>query len=207
MIRLLADGSIATGSLCVRRRYEADIRSLNSAIRSARLTSGVQSRLVGHLHTVELDLLGKSWTDIGRFRTCLLPLGKGHERLFELQAELWRASGYPAFSAWAPPAWDPLPLVAAPSPPGGEIDVHLMRGEYRAAAINFAHCGAATLRVALKLTDDDPHSAVLRNAVRLHDVLWTDTSQGEPVAAALPELVPGKEGYVVSKIPGMIHQV
>ena len=56
----------------------------------------------------------------GRFRYGLiLPLGRDHEQLFALQAELWKAMGCPALSAWVPSTWERVPLFGPPPSPGG----------------------------------------------------------------------------------------
>jgi hypothetical protein len=82
-----------------------------------------------------------------------------------------------------------------------------MRGEYRAAAVNLANCSPEPLQVALKMEDLTPGSCVLQKSVRLHEVQWTDTSLGEPVAAALPELTSGSPGPATSVLPGLVRQV
>ena len=115
--------------------------------------------------------------------------------------------GCPALSAWVPSTWDPVPLFGLPPRPGGQIEVHVMRGEYRAAAVNLANSGPDPLHVALKMEDLTPGSSVLQKSVRLHEVQWTDTSMGEPVAAALPELTAGSAGPATSVLPGLVRQL
>ena len=192
--------------LAVLRRYESDAAALEAAIRNSHRTAVVQSRLLGQLNTLRGDLRRTS-SEAPPPSRVTLPFGSEHERLFALQAELWRETGCPLLSASVPSTWDPVPLVGLPPKAGGEIEVHLMRGEYRAAAVNLAYCGPRPLQVAVSFDERSPGSSILRKAIRFHAVPWTDTSPGEPVAAALPEVSPVKDGTIVAAIPGLISQI
>jgi hypothetical protein len=193
--------------LAVRRRYEDDVASLETAIRAVRLPPDARSRLLGRLSDVSVGLQRAASEPRSIPLRVVLPLGREHEQLFALQAELWKAAGCPALSAWLPSTWDSVPLFGRPPSPGGEIEIHVMRGEYRAAAVNVANSGPAPLQVALKMEDLAPGSSVLKKSVRLHEVQWTDTSLGEPVAAALPELASGSTGPATWVSSGLVRQV
>ena len=80
-----------------------------------------------------------------------------------------------------------------------------MRGEYRAAALNLANSTDAALEVRLRFRDL-PQSP-LPPYVTVHEVQWTDTSQGVPVAAALPEARRTGDGWTVTVLPGLVRQV
>lgn len=193
--------------LAVRRRYDADVMSLETAIRSVHLLPDVQSRLLGWLSKNEVRLQRAAAEPQPTTLRAILPFSPDHEQLFALQAELWKTAGCPMLSAWVPSTWDPVPLFGFPPTSGGQIDVHIMRGEYRAAAVNLADHGPESLHVALKSEDHAPGSCVLQKSVRLHEVPWTDTSTGEPVAAALPELKPGSSGPATVLPPGLVRQL
>ena len=136
--------------LVVRRRYDADVVSLEAAIRAARLSPAAQSRLLGRLSDVSVGLQRAASEPQPGPSRFILPFGKDHEKLFAFQAELWKATGCPPLSAWVPSTWDPVPLFGLPPRPGGQIEVHVMRGEYRAAAVNLANSGPDRLHVALR---------------------------------------------------------
>ena len=188
--------------LAIRRRYESDAVAMETAIRNCHLAAAAQSRLLRQLNDLRDDLR-KASSEAPRlpFRATL-PFGSEHERLFALQAELWREAGCPLLSASVPSVWDPVPLVGLPQKAGGEIEVHLMRGEYRAAAVNLACSGTRPLQLAVDLDEHSPGSSVLRKAIHVHGVPWTDTSPGDPVAAALPDAPPSKDGCIVTATPG-----
>lgn len=187
--------------------YETHARSLQWAILSARLPSAVESRLTKRRDEIRAELHRSSPRPTSASFRAVLPIGQAHERLFALQAELWKEAGCPAWSVWVPNAWDPVPLFGLPPKMAGQIEVHLMRGEYRAAAANLANSGSQPLRVRLRFEDATPGTTVLRDAVRLHAVEWTAAPECETVAAALPELAAGTSGPEVVVVPGLIRQV
>lgn len=135
----------------------------------------------------------------------VLPLGKDHVRIFRLQAEFWKALGWPEFSASAAVTWDPLELIGVPARSASPLEVHTMRGEYRAAAVNLANATdhALEARVRFEGLPGSPAPGYLT----VHEVAWTDTSRNEAVAAALPEARRTGEGWVVSVPPGLVRQV
>ncbi|MGO8747231.1 MAG: discoidin domain-containing protein [Thermoguttaceae bacterium] len=193
--------------LAIRHRYEADVASLRALIRAARLPSDAESRLLGRLDEVGAGLQRTASEPQPTPFRAILPFGRDHARLFALQAELWKAMGCPALSAWVPATWDPVLLFGPPQRPGGRIEVHVMRGEYRAAAVNLANSRPEPVHVAAKMEDLAPGPCVLQKSVRLHEVQWTDTSMGEPVAAALPELSAGSAGPAALVPSGLVRQL
>ena len=107
---------------------------------------------------------------------------------------------------WAPVAWDPLqPFMLPPKGHAGSIQVHTMRGEYRAAALNLANATDKPIEVRLRL-EGLPGSPV-PDYVTLHEVQWTDTAQGVPVAAALPRAHCANGTWTVTAPPGLVRQV
>ena len=80
-----------------------------------------------------------------------------------------------------------------------------MRKEYRAAAFNVSNSSDEPMQVAFRLSGlpggDNPEY------VTVHEVAWTDTRTGVPVAAALPEVSAENNLYTVSVPSGMMRQV
>ncbi len=85
------------------------------------------------------------------------------------------------------------------------IQVHLMRKEYRAAAFNVSNSSDEPMQVTFRLSGlpggDNPEY------VTVHEVAWTDTRSGTPVAAALPEVAAETGLSTVSVPSGMTRQV
>ena len=135
-----------------------------------------------------------------------MPLNDAHGELFAVQAALWKALGRAGLTVWTPPTWDPVELFAVPpAATSGKIEVHAMRGEYRAAAVNLAN--STDQPKVVRLDFKELSGLVIPPDVTVAEVPWTDTAQGMPVAAALQE-VPVRDGAVsITVLPGMVRQV
>lgn len=189
----------------VAHRFLADASALQDAIAAAKLDETVRNRLTRKLAEIRRQLDGQRVTGGLSFQA-VLPIGPTHAKLFELQAELWRSLGHAPLAAWAPAAWDPVELIALPPQnASGRIEVHTMRGEYRAAALNLANSTdrPMTVRLHFRGLPQAPRPGY----VTLHEVTWTDTSHGTPVAAALPQAATVDGGWTVTVLPGLIQQV
>lgn len=188
----------------VDHRLANDLRSLRQAIQDAKLADQVQGRLLAQLDEVQKAAAAEK-TPFDRSFRAVLPLTAAHARLFQVQAQLWRAAGLPALSAVAANPWDTIDPFARPSLSVQPIQVHTMRGEYRAAALNLANSGDRTLEVSLRF-EGLPESPA-PGYVTVHQVEWIDTSHGEPVATALPEATLSQKSWKIAVPPGLVRQV
>lgn len=189
----------------VTHRWQADAAGLRSLISSSRLPDDARQQLLARLEEVVQQQAAAKVSADASFRA-VLPIGEGHARLLAIQAQLWRRLGRPAFHGWVVPPWDPLELITVPPEnPTGPVEVHMMRGEYREAAVNLANSTDRPLNVRLRF-EGLPQSPT-PGYVTVHEVTWTDTSQGVPVAAALPEAARTDGAWSVTVLPGLIQQV
>ncbi|MHC4399785.1 MAG: hypothetical protein ACYTG0_08905 [Planctomycetota bacterium] len=190
----------------VKLRFQNDLDSLRRNIQQSQLDdAAARNRFLARLETMSREFRVDAASADASFRA-VLPLGVDHARLFQVQAEWWRALGREALSAWVPVVWDPVDVFAAlPSASSETIEVHTMRGEYRAAALNLANATdhPMTVRVRFEGLPESP----MPGYVMLHQVEWTDTSRGLPVAAALPEAPRGDGAWTVTMLPGLARQV
>ncbi len=187
----------------IRHRIEHDALAIKQTIGSAKgLSPADRENLLEQIEQISRDFDSEAIPIDDSFRA-VLPIGDVHARLFSIQADLWRRLGLPPLGAWVPPVWDPVdPFAVPPMAPGGAIEVHTMQGEYRASAINLANSTDRPLTVRLRL-----EGRIAPETVTVHDVQWTDTSQGIPVAAALPEAIRDGGGWRVTVPPGLVRQV
>lgn len=187
----------------VTQRLDLDTAALKKQMASVDLDEAVRSRLAEQL-TAALASPERLVPDES-FRA-VLPLTPDHAALFRVQAALWKSLGRAPLSAWVPVLWDPLEPIGLPEKDSPRLlDVHTMRGEYRASALNLANSTDQPLTVRLCFRDL-PQSPV-PPYVTVHEVQWTDTSQGVPVAAALPEAPRVSDGWTVTVLPGLVRQV
>jgi hypothetical protein len=199
--RIYAEGRLQRA---LGRRWDLDGAAVESSLRQAKLEEAARMQLLGRLAAVragEPDAI----TSTPAFRATL-PLGPRHAELFRVQAELWKALRRPPLTAWAAVPWDPLDLAALPPErPSTGIEVHTMRGEYRAAALNLANSTGQPLSVRVRFQGLPQSPAP--GYVKVCEVVWTDTSQGTPVAAALPEAHGDGQSWTVTVLPGLVQQV
>jgi hypothetical protein len=134
----------------------------------------------------------------------VLPYNEAHARLFQIQASLWKAQGLADLTYTVPATWDPVDL-ASPAKIGGKIEVHTMRGEYRAAAINLANASNRPIEVRLQV-EGLPESPTPKY-IEVCEVPWTDTLESQPVAAALLPAKHVGSAWHVTVLPGLVRQV
>ena len=189
----------------IRTRLVRDIEALRRAAEEEGVPVRTQRHVLGELAAVEGEL-GQACRAFGDDFRAVLPLNSWHERVLRTQARLWRARGLEPLTFWPSNPWDPLPLIGM-SDTAAElaVEVHLMRKEYRAAAFNVSNSSDEPMQVMFRLSGlpggDNP------GYVTVHEVAWTDTRSGVPVAAALPEVAAEKDLYAVTVPSGMTRQV
>ena len=189
----------------IRTRLVRDIQALRKAAEEEGVPVETQRDVLDELAAVEGEL-GPAGTAFGDDFQAVLPLNAWHERVLRTQAWLWRAKGLEPLTFWRSNLWDPLPLIGTPATAAElAVEVHLMRKEYRAAAFNVSNSSDEPMQVAFRLSGlpggDNPAY------VTVHEVAWTDTRRGVPVAAALPEVVAENDLYGVTVPSGMTRQV
>ena len=194
--------AISTG---IRRRLEQDIAALREVIKAGAIPVETQRKVLDELAAVESKLGQASMDFKSDFRT-VLPLNEWHERVMRTQAWLWRAKGFGPLTFWQSDLWDPVPYIATPNTVAAPaLEVHLMRKEYRAAAFNISNSSDEPTQVSFRLSGlpggDNP------DYVTVHEAVWTDTLNGTPVVAALPEIAARNNVYTVSVPAGMTRQV
>jgi hypothetical protein len=105
------------------------------------------------------------------------------------------------------PAWDPAGPFELPASSLEAMQVDTMCGEHRAAALSLFSVADRPLEARLSFAGLPGGPAP--DFVTVHEVPWTDTAQGVPVAAALPEARRSREDktWAVSVMPGLARQV
>lgn len=199
--RLFQDWRIQSG---VQRRFQADIAVVGKAIDAAPLAdAAARAALRSEWTKASIALRASTVPTSASFRA-VLPYNGAHAQLFGVQAALWKALGRAPLSCGAAAAWDPLELTTLP-PAHGQIELHTMRGEYRAAAVNLVNASATPIEVRLSF-DGLPESPAPPYAT-VHEVPWTDTVECRPVAAALPLARREGSAWRVTVRPGLVQQV
>jgi len=184
---------------CALRRLKEDLATLRQIVEQAKIAEPTKSQI-----RQQLDELANSVPKAfaidnpASFRTTL-PLNDWHARLFEVQAQLWRAKGMKPFVAFvASLPYDPLPYLTEnplPKVVMERAELILLRNEVRPIAINIVNVRERPIAVRVQV-QGLPDTIV----VEPHHALWTDTKEGVPIDAALPK---GERFAVAS---GMVGQ-
>ncbi len=189
----------------IRSRYAADVAAVRKAVETAKLPhQSAQKDLLKRIAAADKTLRESSLPGGESFRA-ILPYSDAHAELFAVQAALWKAQGRALLWATVVNPWDPSELFTTPPASGGKIEIHAMRGEYRAAALNLANSSnrPMTVRLSLEGLPGGPTPGCLSVA----QVPWTDTGEGKPVMAALPRVEPADGCWSITVLPGLMRQV
>ncbi|MFA6547077.1 MAG: discoidin domain-containing protein, partial [Limisphaerales bacterium] len=189
----------------VARRLRADAQAVRKLSANATVSAAVRMQVEEQLARVEAQIPNLPRHYDEGFQA-LLPLNEAHQRVFRAQAAVWRATGAPRLTAWQSGSWDPLsPVHAARNPGRAAVSVAMMRNEFRAGAFNVSNAGDEDETLNLRITGlpggENPAW------ITVHEVQWTDTQSGQPVAAALPEARREGGAFVIRAAPGLTRQV
>ncbi|MCD6505499.1 hypothetical protein J7M22_02625 [Candidatus Poribacteria bacterium] len=184
----------------VKRRLRLDLAAVRSSLK------GLPEK--GKLAR-ELDEIGKEIKTMREISAegfkAVLPFNDLHRRIFSVQAAIWREMGFRSIVIWKKNRWDMLSPTEPPREGGAEIEVAMMRNEYRGAAFNISNAGPGEAK--LRLSIMGLPGGVNPDYITVHEVPFTDTKSGIPVAAALP-LARKKGRYFYVEIPeGMTRQI
>ena len=185
---------------CVKRRLLNDL----AAVREALQDIPEPAELDKELDAIEEEIPHIKHTQTRDFRT-VFPLNSLHNRIFSVQGAIWRKKGLKQFVAWQKNRWDMLTPTEQPHGGGAQIDVAMMRNEYRSAAFNLSNPGPEDLElnVAILGLPDGPNPGY----ISVHDVPFTDTKSGVPVAAALSSAKQTGQHFRFEIPAGMTQQV
>lgn len=189
----------------VRRRIKRDIGAVTKDTLSASISKRIRKHILKELEHVTEAVETLTLQPGNDFRT-ILPLNPLHAQVFRAQARLWKAQGNPPLVLWQNNPWDPLPLTGNPPKTGTpRIGMHMMANEYRSGAFNISNTQQDDIQLHLRFTGLPGGDAPAY--ITVHEVLWTDTRDGKPVAAALPEAAKANDGYHISVPSGITRQV
>ena len=189
----------------VQRRIRSDAQAVLELSTNAPVPAEVRKQVAEQIARVEAELPNLPRHYDESFRA-VLPLNELHAEVFRAQAALWRAAGAAPLTAWHSDTWAPLsPVHPAPPATNAAVQVWMMQNEYRAGAFNLSNAGQTDETLKLQLIGlpggDNP------SWVTVHEVEWTDTRSGIPVAAALPEAKREQGAFRIHLKSGLTRQV
>ncbi len=195
----------------LRRRLTSDCEAVAAAGEAAALPAPQRDALRKELESLRAAIAGVEVDPSAEFSTAF-PINAVHRRVFALQGRIWRDLGHEGLVVWQNNRWDMLSPTEPPRGGGASIDTAMMRGEARSAAFNLSDSGpdardpAAPPRT-LALRFEDLPGAPACPYIAVHEVVFTDTLSGTPVAAALPLAEKSGDERRITVFPGLTRQV
>jgi hypothetical protein len=187
-----------------RVRMENDTEALRGVVTSRLLNSTEYAGLIAGLDALENAIFDVDVTADNTWST-RFPIHPVHGRVFALQAAAWRAMGLHGAIIWPSALWDTLEPTAVPSTASPLIDLAMMRGETRSAALNVSNAGeqAATLDIQFSGLPCADNSSCLS----VFEIGFTDTTATVPIMSALVPVAQNNGKYSVVVPPGLTKQV
>jgi hypothetical protein len=185
---------------CVKRRLRSDLAAVRRALEG---TPGC-AELGTELDDTEREIPDLQETNTANFRT-VLPLNDLHRRIFSVQGAIWRRKSIKRLVAWQKNRWDMLSPTEQPNAESARVDVAMMSNEYRSAAFNLSNPGPDDLE--LDVAIDGLPGGPSPDYIQVHEVPFTDTKSGVPVAAALPAAKQRGRHFRLAIPAGMTRQV
>ncbi len=189
----------------LRLRLGRDSQKIEQGIIAANLAANIADPLRASLTAINQQI--PSLTTIASpttFKT-IFPINDLHRQIFAVQAGLWRALGLPNIVAWKSGRYDPLSPTAVPTQNTAEMNVAMMRNEYRADVINLSNTKASATDLTLTIEGlpggDNP------DYITAHEVLFTDTSNLVPLSTALPIIMKQNGQHIVTVPAGLTKQI
>jgi len=191
----------------IRHRLRTDLGDAREAIAEADLADAEQQERAAEADAIAAAIDAMPNAAPEDFAT-VLPLSDLHARIYALNAPVLRARGYEGLAAWAQDRYDPLAPTQAPDRPPPQLPslrADMMSGEHRAEVFNLTNATDAPVTVRVSVHGlpggDNP------DYVSVREVLFTDTRDMSPIAAALPEAEAVEGGFAVHIPAGMTRQV
>ena len=189
----------------VRARLESDIHSIRSILASKPGAVKIDSAIPTQLVSLEEDL-EKFDSKQGEDFKAIIPLNPLHERIFNLQAQIWKNFGLSELTVWQNGLWDPLEPIHIPvtgSTPS--VQVSMMLNEYRAGAFYISNASDKDIGLHLEIVGLPGGSNP--SYITVHEVVWSGTSGGYCYPAALPEAKKSDDAFLISAPSGLTRQV
>ena len=130
----------------LRRRLRLDLADVQALAQKV----GESGKWQGEFERLEQEISTLQFVPSDDFRT-VFPMNDLHKRIFEIQAGLWRCQGLTGVTIWQKNRWDMLSPTEKPEVTEVEVDVEMMRNEYRGAAFNVSNCGRKHAEIRLRI--------------------------------------------------------
>lgn len=188
----------------LRAEVRRQIAEARRRVAGARLDAPARAKLLRDVDALETRVAQVSLEGWSAAST-QLPVNEVHAAALAIAGRVEQLGGAPALGVWPASPWDPLDMTSPePAAAAAAIEVGLMNGERRSAAIDVRNSTGRAAIVTVDLSDLD---RLAPGWVEARPVAWTGDAEARPVALALLE--PGRRpGVAVLEVPpGVTRQV
>lgn len=186
-------------------RLDVDLRNFESEIKASNLEAKEKNKLFIELNDIEAAIPKIDPVEPKSF-LAIMPINDLHARIFSILAKMRQLQGVSSIETWIS---HPLDYVTPSQRPASkaskQIEVYMMRNEWRSAVFNIANSNHLPLQFEFSIKGlpggNNP------NYVSVYEVQWTDTREMKPIGAALKQLPYSKLAYRTIIPAGMTRQI
>jgi hypothetical protein len=187
-------------------RLTTDLEEARKSIRESRMTAAEKERLLDRADRLAEEIR-RLPSELPADMHCVLPLNDLHAEIYALNTPVLRAQGLSGLTVWAAKRWDPLLPTQGPELPLSSpvLQLAMMRNETRAVALNLTNCTDGVLEAGVTVTGFG--GPVNPEWISVREVVFTDTRDRRPIAAALPQARKADDEYETTVLSGVTRQV
>jgi len=189
----------------IRSRLYADLREARADIMNSGLGDKEITDLFAELNNIDFAIPKTPPVDPKSF-AAIFPINDLQGRIFSVRAKMRRLKGLPPIEAWTIHPLDYItPTQKSDSASIRQIEVAMMRGEWRSAVFNLTNSRSNPAHIQFSINGlpggNNP------DYISVYEVQWTDTPELKPIGAALKEMPRTKFAYSTIIPAGMTRQI
>ncbi|MBU1735308.1 MAG: discoidin domain-containing protein [Verrucomicrobia bacterium] len=177
-------------TLGVQKRILQDISELRQRLTASDVAADRKSSAFKALDELAILTPTVQVDDPLTFR-CIFPFGDIHQRVYAQNRFLLQSAGVTNISIRTGDRWKPLSPFDIPAGGAPEINIRMMRGEYRAAVVNITNPTSNQVDIAMRFEGLPGTTAPYW--IEPHEVLFMDSQYGRVLADALMP-IPAQHG-------------
>lgn len=189
--------------LGVHRRIRADLEETRARVLDSAPPD--EAQLLNELQQIQTELEHSDFPVEAESFKAIVPFNALHRRVFQVYSHLLPPADAAGIHLWHTPPYAMLPLFATPGEPLRELRLALMQNERRAEVFNITNSSREALQLRLKI--ENLPGSTNPDYIKVHQVEYVDTREGEVVATALVPLELEKGHYLSHVAAGMTRQI
>ncbi len=195
---------LGLSAIGVRRRLAADAGAVTQSVQSSLLPLERRHSLMNRLK--ELAAQGEEVRMVPADFKAIVPLNPIHREIFSIYAQILAAQGVKPLTVWKQHRYAWLPLLVKPqTTQKAELKFSMLANQFRSDALLLTNAGTQAKTVQLKLMN--PPRNAQANWLKIDEVEWTDTKDGNVVPSALMPVQPLNGIYTVKIPAGLTRKV